>query len=327
MRIVWSWLKEYVDLDGIAVDELAERRTLAGLEVEGVERIGDWWDRDLIRIGAVLRVEPHPNADRLVLADVDYGVDEPHRVVTGAPNLLDLKDAGDLPQPLKVVFAREGAELYDGHAEGWVKTRLKGRPVRGVMSDAMVCSEKELGLSEDHEGILVLDDDAPVGAPLVDVLGDAVMELSVLANMARCSSVVGVAREVAAILERPFRTPLPTVATSGGDIEALVAVDIRDPDLCPRYTARVIRDVTIGPSPSWMQRRLTLAGMRPINNVVDITNYVMLEWGEPLHAFDYDAWWPAPAASHRASSCAAPRPASGMTTLDDVARTWTPRRC
>jgi phenylalanyl-tRNA synthetase beta chain len=322
MKIVWSWLKDYVNLDGVTVDELAERLTMAGLEVEEVTKLGDWWDRDLVRVGAVLAVLPHPNADRLVLADVDWGAAAPHRVVTGAPNLLPLREAGQLPRPLKVAFAREGAELFDGHAEGWVKTRLKGRPVRGVMSDAMVCSAKELGLSEDHEGILILGDDAPVGAPLVDVLGDAVLDVAVLANMARCSSVIGVAREAAALLGRSFATPVPTVATVPGDLAALVAVDIADPDLCPRYTARVVHDVTIAPSPEWLQRRLTLAGMRPINNVVDITNYVMLEWGEPLHAFDYDGLVARAGGGRPRITVRRARPGEGMTTLDDVARTF-----
>lgn len=205
MRVVLSWLKEYVDLDGVAVETLVERWTQAGLEVEGVERIGDWWDRERLLVGAVTAVHPHPNADRLVLADVDYGAGAPHRVVTGAPNLLPLREAGALDRPLKVVFAREGVELFDGHAAGWHKVVLKGRPVRGVMSDAMVCSAKEIGLSDDHEGILILDDEAPVGRPLADVLGDVVVEVAITANMARAMNVVGLARETAAILDRPLR--------------------------------------------------------------------------------------------------------------------------
>ena len=167
MLVPWSWLKDYVDLSGVSVDDLAGRWTLAGFEVEGIERIGGWWDRALLKVGAVVRVAPHPNADRLILAWVDDGTGTPHQVVTGAPNLLPYREAGDLERPLKIVYALEGVELFDGYQEGWVKTRLKGRPVRGIMSDAMVCSEKEIGLSEDHTGILVLPDDAPVGAALV----------------------------------------------------------------------------------------------------------------------------------------------------------------
>jgi len=293
MRVVMSWLEEYIDLSGVGLPELCERWTLAGLEVERVEHVGDWWDRERLLVGAIVRVEPHPNADRLVLAYVDHGAGTPHRVVTGAPNLLSLRHEGDLPRPLKVAFAREGAELFDGHQEGWVKTRLKGRAVRGIPSDAMVCSEKELGLSDDHSGILVLDTDAAPGVPLADVLADAVVEMDLTANLARAMNMVGIARETAAILDRPYRAPAPVPppatgpAGPGGDAAELVDVVIEAPDLCPRYTARVVRHVTVGPSPGRLARRLRLAGMRPINNVVDATNYAMLEWGEPLHAFDY----------------------------------------
>ncbi|HEU5089906.1 MAG TPA: phenylalanine--tRNA ligase subunit beta, partial [Roseiflexaceae bacterium] len=201
MRVPVSWLKEFVDIS-LSVDELAELLTRSGLEVEEIERIGLPgsalpWDRDKVLVGNILEVRQHPNADRLVLADVDYGAEQPHTVVTGAPNLYPYKDQGRLTHPLKGVFAREGAELYDGHAEGQVKVKLKGRPVRGIMSDAMLCSEKELGMSDEHEGIIILPDDAPVGAPLVDYLGDAVLQIDILPNMARALSILGVAREVA----------------------------------------------------------------------------------------------------------------------------------
>ncbi len=321
MRIVLSWLKTYVDLDGVSVETLAERWTQAGLEVEGIERIGDWWDRERLLVGAVVAVHPHPNADRLVLADVDHGGGAPHRVVTGAPNLLPLREAGTLDRPLKVVFAREGAELFDGHADGWQKMVLKGRPVRGVMSDAMVCSAKEIGLSEDHEGILILADDAPVGRPLVDVLGDVVFEVAITANMARAMNVVGLARETAAILDRPLRVPEPAIAApADGDAGDHCAVVIEAPDLCPRYSARIVRDVRLGPSPAWMQRRLTLAGMRPINNIVDVTNYVMLEWGEPLHAFDLDKLVARAGGAVPRIVVRRAAPGERMTTLDGVVR-------
>jgi phenylalanyl-tRNA synthetase beta chain len=322
MRIVWSWLKDYVDLAGVSPEEMAERWTLAGLEAEAIEPIGDWWDPERVVVGRLLAVRPHPNADRLVLADVDVGAGAPHPVVTGAPNLLGLREAGELPRPLTVAFAREGAALYDGHAAGWVKTTLKGRPVRGVMSDAMVCSAKELGLSEDHEGILVLDGvDEPAGTPLVEVLGDTVVELAVPPSMSRCLSVVGVARETAAILGRSFRTPFPLVETVGESVDDYAAVLIADPDLCPRYTARLIRGLTLGPSPYRLQRRLSLAGMRPISNVVDITNYVMLAWGEPLHAFDYDALLERAGGRRPTITVRRARAGERMTTLDGVART------
>ena len=152
----------------------------------------------------------------------------------------------------------------------------------------MVCSERELGLSDNHEGVLILEDDAPVGTPLAEYLGDQILELEILPNMARCLSVLGVAREVAALTGGRVRVPEPTMLEAGEPIAGQVRVAIADPELSARYAATLIRGVRIGPSPGWMQRRLRLAGIRPISNVVDVTNYVMLEWGQPLHAFDYD---------------------------------------
>lgn len=344
MKLVWSWLSEHVDLTGVTPEHVAERLTVAGLEVDKVERIGDWWDRERLVVGNVLRVLSHPDAERLVLADVDWGAGAPHRVVTGAPNLLAFRDAGDFDKPMKVVFAREGVELYDGHAEGWVKVKLKGRPVRGVMSDAMVCSEKEIGLSEDHDGILILDDDAPVGAPIADVLGDAVLTLELTANYAHASNVVGIAREVAALLDRPFTAPEwrlddadAVVDASLPDAAAWCRVVIDDDEACPRYSARIITDVdATRPSPAWLQRRLRLSGMRPINAVVDATNYAMLLWGEPLHAFDYDRLKARAAAAAGQGAAASSRagatgpvptitvrrstPGERMTTLDGIDR-------
>lgn len=292
MRVPLSWLREFVEID-VTVEELAQRLTMAGLEVESIDYLGQPgsalpWDRDLVKVANVLDVRQHPNADRLVVADVDYGAGKPHTVVTGAPNLQPYKDKGPLDEPLKVIFAREGAELYDGHAQGLVKVKLKGRPVRGVMSDAMLCSEKELGISEEHEGIVILPDDAPIGAALVDYLGDAVLEIAITPNYARALSILGVAREVAALLGKTVRMPADTLDASGPSVEGRVQVTVETPDLCPRFTATLIEGIMIAPSPYWMQRRLTLAGMRPINNVVDVTNYIMLELGQPSHAFDAD---------------------------------------
>ena len=320
MKVVWSWLKDYVDLDGVTVEEVADRWTLAGLEVDGIEKIGDWWDPEKIVIGAVTKVEAHPEADRLVLAWVDYGADEPHRCVTGAPNLFEFKGKGELDPPLRVVFAREGAELFDGHDEGWKKIVLKGRPVRGIMSDAMVCSEKEIGLSEEHEGIMLLDESAPIGAPIGEVLGDAVIDLDLTANYAYAANMVGLARETAAILNRPFTPPQIEMPEGGGDAAELAAIEIEDPDLCARYMARVIQGVSIAPSPWWMRRRLTLAGMRPISNLVDITNYTMLEWGEPLHAFDYDKLVERAGGGTPTITVRRARDGERMTTLDGVDR-------
>ena len=286
MRVPLSWLKDYVDIT-LPVHELAERLTLAGLEVTRIEHVGDWWDRDLIRVGEILKVEKHPNADRLVLATVDYGGEEPETVVTGAPNLFPY--IGVERPGLKVAFARAGAVLIDPYDPERKKKKLKPTKIRGIRSAGMVCSERELGLSDEHEGVLILPEDAPVGVPLADYLGDTVIEFDITPNMARCLSMTGVAREVHAVTEAPLHIEMPTMQDTGEPPAAdLVDVVIEDPDLCHRYAATVIRDVNIGPSPFWMQRRLSLAGMRPINNIVDITNYVMLEWGQPLHAFDYD---------------------------------------
>lgn len=292
MRVPLSWLKEYVDIS-LSPEDLAELLTRSGLEVDSIERIGVPgaelpWDREKVLVANILEVRQHPNADRLVLADVDYGAEQPHTVVTGAPNLYQYKDQGRLPHVLKGVFAREGAELYDGHAEGKVKVKLKGRPVRGIMSDAMLCSEKELGLSEEHEGIIFLPDDAPVGMPLVDYLGDVVFEISILPNIARCLSIVGVAREVAALTGATLRLPDASITAELAPISERARLTVETPDLCPRFTLTLIEDAKSGTSPLWMQRRLSMAGMRPINTIVDISNYVMLELGQPNHTFDAD---------------------------------------
>lgn len=324
MRVPLSWLKEFVDIT-ISPEELAQRLTLAGMEVAAIERIGVEgaalpWGAEKIVIGAILEVRPHPNADRLVLADVDYGAAAPHTVVTGAPNLFAYKGQGRLARPLKGVFAKEGAVLYDGHTAGKVTMVLKGRPVRGVMSNAMLCSEKELDLSEEHEGILILPDDAPVGMPLRDYLGDVVLDIDVLPNMARALSILGVAREVAAITGAPLHMPAIDLAATGPAIAGRVRVTVETPDVCPRFTATLIEGVTIGPSPLKLQRRLLMAGMRPINNVVDVTNVVMLELGEPSHAFDADQV----ADQHLIIRQA--RPGERLTTLDGKQHELSPDR-
>jgi phenylalanyl-tRNA synthetase beta chain len=284
-----AWLKEYVDLT-LPLKELAERITLAGLAVDVIHQVGHWWDPEFIRVGQVVGVAPHPDADRLVLVDVDFGGDAAQRVVTGAPNLFQYRSADPLPV-LKVAFARAGAVLVDAYSEERPRPMKKLKPskIRGVESSGMVCSERELGLSEEHEGIILLPEDAPVGTPLRDYLGDSVLELDLTPDMARCFNMIGIAREIAALTGAPLHLPPDEFPAEGDDQAAdYAAVRIDEPALCNRYTAVLIQDVTIGPSPKWMQERLIKAGMRPINNVVDITNYVMLEWGQPLHAFDYD---------------------------------------
>ncbi len=320
MKVPLSWLREYVDIT-VGIDELAERLTLAGLEVGAIERIGDWWDREKIVVGEVIAVRAHPNADRLVLADLVYGGGEIEQCVTGAPNLFPYKGAG--PVSLKVAFAMEGAELYDGHKDGFVKTRLKPTKIRGIPSRSMVCSEKELGISEEHEGIMFLPDDAPVGMALADYLGDTVLDLDLTPNLARCFSIVGVAREVAALTDVSLRYPDSDWQASGTPASDLACVEIEDPMLCSRYIATIIRGVEMGPSPLWMQNRVRKAGMRPISNIVDITNFVMLEWGQPLHAFDYDKL--VARANGDVPTIIVRRAEDGetMKTLDGIVRTFT----
>jgi phenylalanyl-tRNA synthetase beta chain len=284
-----------VDVRDVPIEELRRRLDLAGLEVETIEAIGYPeaelpWDPELVITAEVRAVKPHPNADRLVLVDVEYGGEEMEVVVTGAPSLFDRMGESDLH--LKVAFAWEGVELYDGHAEGWEKRRLKKARIRGVPSRAMVCSQKELGLSEEAEDILYLPDDTPVGVPLVEVLGDYVVDFDIKGPFGHLQSVYGIAREIAVLYDRPLNTEpmsaLERLGMTSVEQPSFIDLEIEDPDLCPRYTATKIEDVEIGPSPLWMQLRLQRAGMRPINNIVDITNYVLWELGQPLHAFDYD---------------------------------------
>ena len=295
MRIPLSWLRDFVEIKD-PVQVLADRLTFAGLEVESIEYIGVpspakrggqgetlAWDRDKILVGQLVEVKPHPNADRLTLAVVDYGRGEPIQVVTGAPNIR----VGDKGQ--KVALALEGSRLYDGHKPGRVLMTLKKNKIRGIESGSMVCSEKELGLSEAHEGIIILPDDAPVGMPLADYMGDVVFDLKINPNMARAQSVLGVAREVAALTEQKYKSSKKIGVTEGTPETDFVRIEIEDPAICARYSTVMIRNVEIKASPRWMQRRLELAGMRPINNIVDITNYVMIDQGQPLHAFDYDS--------------------------------------
>jgi phenylalanyl-tRNA synthetase beta chain len=324
MLVPISWLKEYVDLN-LPTKQLAERITLAGLTVDSIEKVGDWWDPEHIIVGRVVAVRAHPNADRLVLVDVDYGDPQPEQVVTGAPNLFQYKDMENLP-PLKVAFARSGAVLIDAYSDERPRPKKKLKPskIRGIPSNGMVCSERELGLSEEHEGILLLPEDAPVGMPLCDYLGDEVLELDLTVDMARCLSMIGVAREVSALTMASLHLPSDqTSSTNGRNAQDYVEIEIDDPDLCNRYVGMVIKEVQIGASPTWMQDRLTKAGMRPISNVVDITNYVMLEWGQPLHAFDYDLLMQRAEKSGRTKPVIIVRRARDgekMTTLDGVER-------
>ncbi len=296
MRVPLSWLRDYVQWD-LPLPELVERLTTAGLEVAGVEYVGRKPSGELpklgrreregpelnwenVYVGELLEVKPHPNADRLVIAVVDYGKG-PIESVTGAPNVR----VGD--KGYKVAVATPGAVLLDPYAEGRKPVEVKPATVRGVRSEVVLCSERELGISEDHTGILILDENTPVGTPLAELLSDVVLEFDLTPNLARCFSIIGVAREVAALTGQRFQTPEVEWHPGKTPIEGQVEVEIKDPELCPRYCAALVRNVRVKRSPFWMRWRLLLAGLRPINNIVDVTNYVMWEWGQPLHAFDY----------------------------------------
>ena len=328
MRVPLSWLQDYVNIT-LPVPQLAERLTLAGLEVETVEYIGLPgaelpWDAEKIVVGEVLAVHPHPNADRLVLVEVEYGGPEIETVVTGAPSLLERRGQSDIH--LKVAFAMEGVRLYDGHAAGKRLMKLKKAKIRGVPSRAMVCSEKELGLSDEQVDIIYLPDDAPVGAPLADYMGDAVLEFDIKGPFGHLQSVFGIAREAAALLDAPLRRDAlevlrqhPVELVTAPDF---LALEIAAPDLCPRYSAAFIEGVEVKPSPFWMQQRLRRAGMRPINNIVDITNYVMLELGQPLHGFDYHVLRPGPGEDLPAIIVRRAEPGEQMRTLDGELRTF-----
>ncbi len=343
MKVPLKWLEDYVPLT-LPVAELAERLTLAGLEVSGVrligvppppglrvksEEAGPVWDRDKVVVAQVVSVEKHPNADKLKLPTVDYGQGRTKKMVTGAPNL----NVGDRGQ--KVVLALAGAVLFDGHATPKKLAELKPGKIRGEPSDAMVCSTFELGVDEEHEGIIFLEDERPGrhgagrfhGRHRAGAGGDAEPGAGAVDDR-RGPRGRGADRAIAeAAAARPY--PALPRALGGGQgggvpIEGKVRVAIEDPKLSARYAAMLLRGVMIGPAPGWMQRRLTYAGMRPINNVVDITNYVMLEWGQPLHAFDYDKL--VARAGGKAPTIAV-RPARAgemLKTLDGVDRKLTP---
>ncbi len=316
MKVPYSWLREYCD-PGVEPGQLAERLAMTGTEVERVGTVGPPSAEGFV-IGKVLSAEPHPNADRLRVCTVDTG-DGERTIVCGAPNVA----AGQT-----VPVALPGATLPGGHKIGKAK-------LRGVESLGMICSASELGVGESPDGIMVLDDGsgAPYapgaskrrtgsvepGMPLAEVLpiAEAVMELEVTPNRVDCFGVYGVAREVHAISGAPLAAEPwadDSAAEGVGEVSDYASVTVEVPDLCPRFTARVFTDVTIGPSPAWLQARLAAAGQRAINNVVDITNYVMLLTAQPLHAFDLDKV-PDGALTVRAATAG-----ETMTTLDDVER-------
>lgn len=268
MRVPLRWLAEWIALP--PEPELLARLTQGGLEVEGVERVGP--DLSGVRVGLVVSRERHPNADRLALCRVDLGGGEPVEIVCGAPNVA----AGQ-----KVAVASPGATLPDGR-------KLEKAKIRGVSSHGMICSARELGLGDDQAGILVLDPAAPVGAPLDEVLaaGDRVVEIALTPNRGDCASLLGIAREVRAHFGGALRVPPSEPPEAGAPAAGSFRVAIADPEGCARYAGRLVRGVRVGPSPAWVQERLQAAGLRAINVVVDVTNLVLLELGQPLHAFD-----------------------------------------
>ena len=298
MKVPLSWLRQYVEVD-IDSTDLAHRLTMAGVEVGEVQQTGDWTD---VYVGRVNAVRQHPNADRLRLCTVTTGADE-MEVVCGAPNVAEGQ---------KICFARIGAYLYNAHSQR--HETLAAARIRGVESQGMICSELELGLGDDHTGIIVLPDDAPLGEPLSDYLGDTVLDLELTPNRLDCLSLIGVAHEVAALTGGTVTEPEVRYEETGASVHERVSISIADPDLCHRYTATVIDGVRIGPSPQWLQDRLTRAGLRPISNVVDVTNFVMLEYNQPLHAFDLDAVKDRTVIVRRARS------GEQLTTLDGVER-------
>ncbi len=342
MKVPLSWLKDFVDID-LPITELAHKMTIAGLEVEEIRYVGlpkpegqqqykitgFSWEPDKIVVGAIYEVMPHPDADRLVLCKLDDG-EQIHTVLTGAPNLYEFKGKGPLETPLKVAYAREGATIINAYEPGNKPVKLKRKKIRGVESYSMACSERELGISDEHEGIIFLDSDAPTGVPLADYIGDAVFDIAITPNFARGASIYGVAREVAAItgaVLRPLRTDRGPQTVVGGQASAVgrfAKIRITDPELNPRFALGLIEGVEIRPSPYKVQLRLKLAGMRPINALVDATNYAMLELGEPLHAFDYDvllARANADGADLPTIITRAAEPGEKLVTLDEVERT------
>ena len=306
MRLPLFWLHDYCD-PGLEAFELATRLALTGTEVDRVQTHGVTALEHFV-VGKVLSAERHPDADRLTVCTVETGDGEPSQIVCGAPNVA----AGQT-----VAVARPGAVMPDG-------TRLKRAKLRGQESAGMILAEDELAIGVDHFEILVLDDALAAGTPLGDVLPIAtdVLELEITPNRPDCLGVYGLAREVHAATGAPL-APAPWSADEhppGGSIPGF-GVEVRSPDLCPRFTARLFEDVRLGPSPPWLKARLTAAGQRPINNVVDITNFVMLLTGQPMHAFDADLVAGGRLVVRRAES------GETMTTLDDVERTLDPDVC
>ena len=301
MKVPVSWLREYVDFEVSSVKELADKLTFSGIEVEEIISIGS--DYAGVVVGEIRSIEKHPNADRLRVCRVFNGTEE-LQVVCGATNF----EVGD-----RAPFAGVGVELPGGF-------KLKKVSLRGEESLGMLCAEDEIGLSDEHDGIMIMPRDLKAGTPLSEILGppDSVLELEVTWNRPDCLSIIGVAREFAALFGTKLKIPEVSVKESERSIDDFVSVKIENDTGCPRYTARVLENIKITPSPLWMQRRLSMCGVRPINNIVDVTNYVMIECGHPLHAFDCKLLADKKIVVRSAKS------GEVMSTLDDVERKLTP---
>ena len=286
MKTSLSWIKEYVpDLD-VQPQEYMDAMTLSGSKAEGYEKLDA--DLDKIVIGQIVKIEPHPDADKLVICQVDIGT-ETIQIVTGAPNVFE---------GAKVPVVLDGGRVAGGHdgsrTEGGIKIK-KGK-LRGIPSNGMMCSIEELGSSRDYypaapeNGLYIMPEDAVVGESAIEALGldDVVVEYEITSNRVDCFSVLGIAREAAATFGKEFVPPVVTETGNSEDVNDYIKVKIEDTDLCSRYCARVVKNIKIAPSPEWMQHRLAAHGIRPINNIVDITNYVMEEYGQPMHAYDMD---------------------------------------
>jgi phenylalanyl-tRNA synthetase beta chain len=269
MLVSLKWLKDYVDVE-MTPAELADALTMAGLEVDEIKQIKPAFTG--VVSAEILSVKPHPSADKLCLCAVTDSI-QTYPIVCGAKNI----KAGDI-----VPLAKVGATIPGGYT-------IKSTVLRGEKSDGMLCSEEELEVGDDNTGIMQLPPGTALGKPLEEILdlGDTVLDVSITPNRADCLSMIGIAREVAAITGKKIKMPAGEVCESAEDINSITSVKIIDSDLCPRYTARMIKDVAIGPSPVWMKTRLEAVGLRSINNVVDVTNFVMLEMGQPLHSFDF----------------------------------------
>ena len=287
MNTALSWIKAYVPELSCTDQEYMDAMTLTGTKVEGYSRL----DKNLekIVIGQIEKIEKHPDADKLIICQVNIG-SEVIQIVTGAPNV----KVGD-----KVPVVLDGGKVAGGHDGGPLPEdgiKIKAGKLRGIESNGMMCSIEELGSSREmypeapENGIYIFGEDAVVGADAIEELGlrDTVFEYEITSNRVDCYSIIGIAREAAATFRKPFILPEVKVKENGEKIEDYIAVEVKDPDLCPRYCARVCTNIKIGPSPKWMQRRLAASGIRPINNLVDITNYVMEEYGQPMHAYDLD---------------------------------------